>query len=116
MNITVLYTNTDNKSHFRTETLPTPIKKPLGDYSLPFASNSVQFREFAANLIFPMHTDANAQYIIYLEGCIEVRASGGETKRFLAQDITGEAHESLTIESGRAVIVGLEKARPHNAI
>lgn len=111
MNINVLYTADDGKSYFRTEMIKTPIEEALGDYSLPFSSSSVQFREFDAGLTFPMHTAPRVQYVIYLEGSVEVRASGGETRQFfagdilLAKDTDGEGHISTTIEPGRAVII-----------
>ncbi len=56
-------------------------------------------------------TAPKAQYIIILEGYVEVRASGGESRRFragdilLAQDTTGEGHVSITVEPGRAMII-----------
>lgn len=113
MNITLLYTAENNKSYFSTETIETPHHQPLGNYSNPFASQSVQFREFEAGLVFPMHTAPRAQYIIYLEGSVQVNCSGGETKIFsagdilLAKDTEGEGHESITIEAGKAVIISL---------
>ncbi|MFI4956532.1 MAG: hypothetical protein ACHQAX_04925 [Gammaproteobacteria bacterium] len=111
MKIHVLTTGADNKSHFSLETLETPNKEPLGNYSIPFSSDCIQFREFEAGLLYPMHNAPRAQYIVYLEGSVQVRASGGETKTFttgdilLAKDITGEGHESLTMTAGRALIV-----------
>jgi len=87
MIISVLFTGHDQKSYFSIEKIETPILKPLGNYSIPMTSESVQFREFSAGLVYPMHNPPRAQYIIYLEGSVEVRASGGETKRFSAGDI-----------------------------
>jgi hypothetical protein len=115
MKITILSTQSDNKSYFSQEIIETPNTQPLGNYSIPFASNSIQFREFEADLIYPMHNAPRVQYIIYLEGSVKVRASGGETRIFhpgdilLAKDVQGEGHESTTLEKGRAVIIGIDK-------
>jgi hypothetical protein len=111
MIINILFTGDDQKSYFKTEQLETPIQQPLGNYSIPFASESVQFRQFDAGLIFPMHTAPRMQYVVYLAGSVQVRASGGETKQFhagdilLAMDTEGEGHESITMEPGHAVII-----------
>jgi mannose-6-phosphate isomerase-like protein (cupin superfamily) len=114
MIINILFTADDQKSYFKTDHLETPIQQPLGDYSTPFPSQSVQFRQFDAGLIFPMHTAPRAQYVIYLAGAVQVRTSGGETKQFkagdilLAMDTEGEGHESITIEAGQAVIISAD--------
>ena len=111
MKITVLATGKDNKSYFSEETLLTLHKQPLGNYSIPFTSEGVQFREFEDGLLYPMHNAPKEQYIVYLEGAVQVRASGGEIKTFSAGDIllvkdtAGEGHESLTVSAGRALIV-----------
>jgi quercetin dioxygenase-like cupin family protein len=114
MKIHVLTTAADNKSYFSVETMATPDEQPLGKYSKPFTSEGVQFRQFEAGPLYPMHNAPREQYIVYLEGAVQVRASGGETKTFstgdilLAKDVTGEGHESLTVSAGRALIVPVD--------
>lgn len=111
MKITVLQTRNDGKSYFSEEDIETPIAHPLGSYSNPFASNSIQFRSFSAGLLYPMHNAPQIQYIIYLEGKVEVSASGGETKVFkpgnvlLVKDTEGEGHETKTLSSGKSLII-----------
>lgn len=102
MIIDVLYTADDKKSYFIKETIDTPNTEPLGNYSIPFSSDSIQFREFEAGLVFPMHVAPRQQYILNLEGSVQINASGGESKIFFAGDIllvkdtTGDGHESVT--------------------
>ena len=58
-----------------------------------------------------MHTAPQPQYIIYLEGEVEVSASGGETRRFkpgnvlFATDTEGEGHVSKMITKGKSAII-----------
>jgi len=69
------------------------------------------FRDFEAGSLYEMHNAPQPQYIIYLEGEVEVIASGGETRRFkpgdvlFATDLTGEGHVSRMLPSGKSVIV-----------
>ena len=51
------------------------------------------------------------QYIIYLDGKVEIEASGGETKVFqggdvlLAADLTGAGHLSRVLQEGRSLVI-----------
>lgn len=114
MKIQELFTGDDKKSYFADGNIDTPIAEPLGRYSIPFASSSVEFREFPADKIYPMHTTPFPQYILFLEGSAKIKASGGEERMFypgdiiLARDTEGEGHECYSLEAGRAVIIALE--------
>lgn len=72
------------------------------------------FRDFEPDMVYEMHNAPQPQYIIYLEGEVEVIASGGETRRFkpgdvlFATDTTGEGHVSRMLTNGRSVIVTTE--------
>ncbi len=111
MIITKLFTGEDNKSYFIDEDCGHETFQPLGWYSKKFPTSGIMFRDFEAGLLYKMHNAPQPQYIIYLEGEVEVTASGGETRRFkpgdvlFATDLTGEGHISKMITSGRSVIV-----------
>ena len=111
MVITKLYTGPDNKSHFEDFDCGHADLQPLGWYSKKYTASGIMFRDFEANLIFDMHNAPQPQYIIYLEGEVEVTTSGGETRRFtkgnvlFATDLTGEGHISTTLTKGRSIIV-----------
>lgn len=72
------------------------------------------FRDFEKGAIFDWHTAPQPQYIIYLEGEVEVEASDGEKKIFkpgdvlFATDLTGKGHITRTLAKGRSVIVTIE--------
>lgn len=90
------------------------IKKPLGIYSEPYSVKEMLFRDFDANLTYDFHCAPRPQYIIYLEGEVEVETSGGDKKILKAGDIlfandtSGEGHITRTLKAGRAVIVAQE--------
>lgn len=114
MIITKMYTAEDGKSYFEDIDCGHESKEPLGYYSKKFPASGIKFRDFEPNSIFKMHTAPQPQYIIYLEGEVEVITSGGETRIFkpgnvlFATDTTGEGHISKTLTKGRSVIVTTE--------
>lgn len=109
--ITELYTGEDQQSHFKTVSIPAASKQPLGLYSQPFPVSSLMFRDFESGAIFDWHPAPQAQYIIYLEGEVEIEIGSGEKRRFkagdilLANDLTGKGHITRTITAGKSVIV-----------
>jgi len=71
------------------------------------------FRDFQKDSFFAWHVAPQAQYIVYLEGEVEVIASGGEKRIFkaedvlLAADLTGKGHTSRTLTEGKALVITL---------
>jgi hypothetical protein len=114
MLITKLYTGDDGKSYFEDINCGYESQQSLGWYSKKFLASGIMFRDFEADLVYEMHNAPQPQYIIYLEGEVEVTASGGETRRFksgdvlFATDTVGEGHISKMLTKGRSVIVTTE--------
>ena len=60
---------------------------------------------------FNWHTAPQPQYIVYLDGEVEVEVSGGEKRVFkagdvlLANDLHGMGHVTRTITHGRSLII-----------
>jgi quercetin dioxygenase-like cupin family protein len=106
-----IFTNNEEKSYFEEIEAGVETIEELGKYSKSFSVISMQFREFEAGLFFDWHTAPQAQYIVYLEGEVEINASGGETKIFkagdvlLADDCSGKGHTTKTLLKGRALII-----------
>src|SRR5947207_1176961 len=102
-----LFTGDDNKSYFKEETPIYEIEHPLGVYSKKTPTKGMMFRSFKAGLIYGWHNAPQPQYIVYLEGKVEVEASGGEKRIFkpgdilFATDLTGKGHISKTLTDGR---------------
>lgn len=114
MKIIKLYTGDDGKSYFKEVDSGVETQRPLGNYSKKYPVSGMLFREFTAGLEFPWHTAPQNQYIIYIEGKVEVQASGGEMRIFgpgdvlLASDLTGAGHITRTLTTGRAIVVEAE--------
>lgn len=111
MKFTKIYTGDDNKSYFTEIDAGHETKQPLGDYSKKLPVKGMMFRDFEKGACFDWHPAPQPQYIIYLEGEVEVEASGGEKRIFkpgdvlFAADVTGKGHISKTLTKGRSVIV-----------
>lgn len=111
--LTELYAKEDGLSYFKTEFVDTPVEHFLGNYSIPIDVSKMSFRNFQSNNVFEQHTAPREQYIIYLEGEVEVKASSGETRVFksgdilLARDTQGQGHITITRSQGRSVIVAI---------
>lgn len=106
-----LFTGQDNKSHFIEIDAGFEKKHPLGNYSKKYPATAMLFRDFEKGAIFDWHTAPEPQYIIYLEGEVEVVASGGEKRIFkpgdvlFATDLTGQGHVTRTLTKGKSIII-----------
>lgn len=109
-----LFTGQDNKSHFEEVDAGVETKQPLGNYSRKFPVRGMMFRDFDKGASFEWHNAPQPQYIIYLEGEVEVEASDGDKRTFrpgdvlLAADVTGAGHITRTLTKGRSIVVTTE--------
>ena len=75
----------------------------IGRLSEPFAATSVVFRENDPGYDFDWHCAPQRQFIVLLDGEIEVEVTSGEKRRFtggdvvLVEDTTGTGHRTRTI-------------------
>lgn len=110
-----LYTGEDHKSYFIEIDAGFEKKHPLGNYSKKYVVKRMMFRDFEKGASFDWHTAPQPQYIVYLEGAVEVEASGGERRIFkpgdvlFATDLTGKGHITRTLTKGRSIIVTTEE-------
>lgn len=106
-----LFSKEDGKSYFREEEPGIESEQPLGMYSGKFSATGFSFRMFKAGNVYDWHNAPQPQYIIYLEGEVEVETSGGEKRIFksgdilFATDTTGDGHITRTLTSGRSIII-----------
>lgn len=111
MKIIKLYTGEDQKSHFLEMDSGPSTQQSLGSYSATFPVVGLIFRDFKAGEFFDWHNAPQPQYIVYLEGEIEVEASGGEKRIFrqgdilFATDETGAGHTTRSLSGGRSLIL-----------
>ena len=98
--ITRLYTGADNQSHFEELEIEMMDKGPIGFLSKNYPTKSVIFRETDGKYDYSWHNAPQKQYIIILEGMVEITVGNGEKRLFetgdilLAEDLTGQGHKS----------------------
>lgn len=106
-----IFTGEDQKSYFMEVDAGIDSKHPLGLHSKKYPVKHMIFRDFEQGALYDWHCAPQPQYIIYLEGKVEVEASNGEKRIFnpgdilFATDITGKGHITRTLTKGRSVIV-----------
>ena len=116
MKYTRLYTGADGESHF--EDVEIPLEERVG-FSLLSSSEKttgIIFRETGGDYYIDWHNAPRWQYIITLEGEVEIEAGDGTVRRFgpgdimLAGDTTGRGHISRTVNNQprKSIFVTLE--------
>ena len=116
MKITRLYTSPDGESHFEDVEIPLHDAGKIGRLSSPQSATGIIFRETDADYDYNWHTAPQKQYIIMLDGEIEIQVSDGATRRFrggdvlLVEDTTGRGHKSRTVDRKprRSIFVTLD--------
>src|SRR6266436_1323322 len=103
MKITRIYTGADNKSHFEDVEVPLKEGGKAGFMSDLQKATGVVFRETGGNYDFDFHNAPRRQYVVNLEGEVEIEIGDG-TKRILrsgdillAEDTTGQGHISRAV-------------------
>jgi hypothetical protein len=104
MKITRLYTGGDNESHFEDIDIPLEDKGAIGMLSKPLHAGSIIFRETGADYDYGWHPAPRRQFVIMLEGSVDIEVWGGVTRRFgpgdilLAEDTGGRGHISRAVD------------------
>ena len=103
MKITRVYTGTDNKSHFEDIEVQLKDGGKAGFMSALEKATGVLFRETDGSYNFDFHNAPRRQYVVNLEGEVEIEVGDG-TKRLLrsgdillAEDTTGQGHISRAV-------------------
>jgi len=98
-----IYTGADNKSHFEELTVPLKSGGKVGFLSELVKATGVVFRETAGDYNYDFHTAPRRQYVVNLEGEVEIEVGDG-TRRILhageillAEDTTGQGHISRAV-------------------
>jgi hypothetical protein len=103
MKVVRVYTGPDNKSHFEDVEIPLKDGGKAGFMSELMKATGVVFRETGGNYNFDFHNAPRRQYVVNLEGEVEIEVGDG-TKRILrsgdillAEDTTGQGHISRAV-------------------
>ncbi len=116
MKITRLFTGADGESHFEEMDVPLADKGDIGKLSAPRTATGIIFRETGGDYDFNWHNAPARQFVIMLEGQVEIETGSGERRRFgpgdilLAEDTTGRGHISRCVnrQSRKSIFVTLD--------
>lgn len=104
MKITRIYTGPDNQSHFQDIEIPLKADEAAGRMSEFAKATGVIFRETGGDYNYDWHNAPRRQYVIMLEGDVEIEIGDGTKRRFhtgdilLAEDTTGQGHISRAVD------------------
>lgn len=102
--ITRIYSDINGESHFEDFEVPLKDKGEIGFLSDDEPAKSIVFREVSPSYDYDFHNAPDRQYIILLEGGVEIETSMGEKRSFptgsilLMEDLTGRGHKTRNLE------------------
>ena len=105
MKITRLYTGTDNESHFEDIEIALNDAGEIGTLSEKVDATSIIFRRTGPDYDYDWHNAPRRQYIIMLDGAVDVEIGDGTVRRFstgdilLVEDVTGRGHKSSAVNN-----------------
>lgn len=116
MIITRIYSTPDGHSHFSEENVPLKDAGDIGRLSERQAVKEIVFRENDADYDYDWHHPPQRQFIVLLDGEIEIEVSNGEKRRFgagdviLVEDMSGRGHRTRSVSEGRrrSIFIPLE--------
>ncbi len=116
MKVVRIYTGPDNQSHF--EDLEVPLKDggKIGFMSERIQATGIVFRETAGDYNYDFHTAPRRQYVVNLEGEVEIEVGDGTRRTLrsgdvlLAEDLTGQGHISRAVagKSRKSLFITLD--------
>jgi len=105
MKITRLYTGTDNESHFEDIEIELESAGEIGQLSEKVNATGIIFRRTEPDYDYDWHNAPERQYIIMLDGAVDVEIGDGTVRRFstgdilLVEDVDGRGHKSRAVNS-----------------
>jgi hypothetical protein len=103
MRVVRLYTGADNQSHFEDLDVPMKDAGKIGFMSERVKATGLVFRQTGGDYDYDFHTAPRRQYVVNLEGEVEIEVGDG-TRRvlrsgdiLLAEDTTGQGHISRAV-------------------
>lgn len=105
MKVTRLYTGHDGEAHFEDIEIPLVDAGDIGRLSEMEAAAGIIFRETGPDYNYDWHNAPRRQYIIILEGEVDIEIGDGTIRRFgpgdilLVEDTTGRGHISRAVDN-----------------
>ena len=104
MKVTRVYSDKNGDSQFEDVDIELFDNGEIGRLSKNIDVKSMQFRKVSPNYDYDFHHAPQKQYIVLLDGGVEITTSLGETRQFqtgeilLMEDTTGKGHKTKNIE------------------
>ncbi|MDI6400813.1 hypothetical protein QLX67_02310 [Balneolaceae bacterium ANBcel3] len=104
MEYTRLYSDSKGDTHFETVSVPLHKEGMIGYLSEKYPVSDIQFRKNDAGYDWDYHTAPARQFIVLLDGGVEITTSLGEKRQFnsgeviLVEDVTGKGHKTKNLE------------------
>jgi len=116
LKVTRVYADALGESHFAELDVPLQDGGTIGRLSERHPVKDIIFRENDGDYDYDWHRAPQRQYIVLLDGEIELETSDGEKRRFgggdilLVEDVSGRGHRTRTVnnEPRRSVFVTLD--------
>jgi quercetin dioxygenase-like cupin family protein len=116
MRIHNLYADTEGETHFRDVQVEWVEEQEFSKFSKRFAATGIIFRETSGDYDLDWHPAPRRQYIINLDGAVQITASDGEKRVIgagevlLVEDTSGKGHLSKAVggKMRRSIFVPLE--------
>ena len=113
---TRIYNGPDQKSHFEDFEIPLSDEGEIGFLSERNKASGVIFRKTNGDYDYDWHNAPERQFVIVLEGSVEITVGDGTTKVFtdghifLAEDTEGQGHKSRAVnnEPRKSIFVTLD--------
>lgn len=99
-----MYSDNNGDSHFEDISIPLKEAGSVGKLSDVFPATGIIFREVEPTYDWDFHTAPQKQYILLLDGEIEIETSLGDKRTFrpgevlLVEDTTGKGHKTKNLE------------------
>lgn len=101
--VTKVYSDANGDSHFESIEVELSDAGPIGSLSTAAPVKEIIFREVEPSYDYDFHNAPQKQYIVLLDGGIEIETSLGEKRRFnsgeiiLVEDTSGKGHRTKNI-------------------
>jgi len=102
--LTRLFSGDDGESHFDVVDIPLHPGGEIGLLSSPLEVRTLILRETPGDYHYQWHNAPCRQYIVMLEGAVDIEIGSGEVRRFgpgeilLAEDTEGRGHISRAVD------------------
>jgi hypothetical protein len=112
---TRIYSDDNGDSHFEEITVALHDNGMVGFLSGNYVVSNLQFRENITDYNWDFHTAPARQFIVLLDGEIEIETSQGDKRRFkggdilLVDDLSGKGHrtKNIKLEVRRSIFIKL---------